>query len=255
MLAPLCFKAHDVECRIRSERGNRPCRSQRDSTRNRSPEEGVFGLPRRHCRPEKASARARAPASASGQESRARCSRGGERRLRLAGNSVQCTEHRVPTASSRLVSSRMRAFDRRLGPVDLQLGGRQGTPASSTYARHLCAQKPSSPGGKRDTRDAQSGLGPTVCARCRLGEAPCIRHTDNLATASRPPRARRMRAASDPLAIIRGAAVAVAQLVESRIVIPVVVGSSPISHPNESTISAARSPHRAGTSRTRSRSP
>ena len=28
------------------------------------------------------------------------------------------------------------------------------------------------------------------------------------------------------------AAVAVAQLVESRIVIPVVVGSSPISHPN-----------------------
>ena len=32
---------------------------------------------------------------------------------------------------------------------------------------------------------------------------------------------------------LRLAAVAVAQLVESRIVIPVVVGSSPISHPNE----------------------
>jgi hypothetical protein len=30
-----------------------------------------------------------------------------------------------------------------------------------------------------------------------------------------------------------GSTVAVAQLVESRIVIPVVVGSSPISHPNE----------------------
>ena len=31
--------------------------------------------------------------------------------------------------------------------------------------------------------------------------------------------------------ILQGSAVAVAQLVESRIVIPVVVGSSPISHP------------------------
>ena len=31
---------------------------------------------------------------------------------------------------------------------------------------------------------------------------------------------------------LRSAVVAVAQLVESRIVIPVVVGSSPISHPN-----------------------
>jgi hypothetical protein len=34
-------------------------------------------------------------------------------------------------------------------------------------------------------------------------------------------------------AIIFGSVVAVAQLVESRIVIPVVVGSSPISHPKD----------------------
>src|SRR5204862_1200881 len=47
---------------------------------------------------------------------------------------------------------------------------------------------------------------------------------------------RRERAAIErSLAIIRPSAVAVAQLVESRIVIPVVVGSSPISHPTEST--------------------
>jgi hypothetical protein len=38
--------------------------------------------------------------------------------------------------------------------------------------------------------------------------------------------------------------VAVAQLVESRIVIPVVVGSSPISHPNKSCIEP--SPYRLG---------
>ena len=35
--------------------------------------------------------------------------------------------------------------------------------------------------------------------------------------------------------LFAGTAVAVAQLVESRIVIPVVVGSSPISHPNISS--------------------
>ena len=45
-------------------------------------------------------------------------------------------------------------------------------------------------------------------------------------------RARRASDGSSRSAIIFGSSVAVAQLVESRIVIPVVVGSSPISHPN-----------------------
>ena len=43
--------------------------------------------------------------------------------------------------------------------------------------------------------------------------------------------ARRLIASRDCHVIISKLAVAVAQLVESRIVIPVVVGSSPISHP------------------------
>ena len=41
--------------------------------------------------------------------------------------------------------------------------------------------------------------------------------------------------------------VAVAQLVESRIVIPAVVGSNPIGHPNTSRAHLARPPHAAGT--------
>ena len=52
--------------------------------------------------------------------------------------------------------------------------------------------------------------------------------------------ARRRRRAERGSAILLGSVVAVAQLVESQIVILVVVGSSPISHPTTNFIEASQ---------------
>ena len=158
MLAPSFKHPAHVKCCICSERGNLPHRSQRDPARNGNPEEGLRGLPLRDRGLEEASTRARAPASASRQESRAPCSGCRERRLSQPRHSLQRKEHGVPTTSAWFVGSRMRSSHWRVVAVDLQLGGRQGTSARPTSTGDLCAQKSRSPRSEPDRRDTQSRL-------------------------------------------------------------------------------------------------
>ena len=81
-----------------------------------------------------------------------------ERRLRLARHSLQRQEHGVATAPSRPVGRRMRPSHRRIGAVDLQLGGGQGAPARPAPGGDLCAQEPGTPASERDPGDPQSRL-------------------------------------------------------------------------------------------------
>ena len=105
------------------------------------------------------SARARAPAAASGQGRGVVSTGCSERRLCLARHSLQRQEHGFTTAPSRLVSSRMRPSHRRLGAVDLQLGRGQGAPARPAPASDLRAQELGTSASERDPGDAQGSVG------------------------------------------------------------------------------------------------